>query len=65
MATNAGHQMAIWLRTKAVCAASVSGIAHDAAKSPAASSWSLCRHRPYAIIWTAALVSNVGGRMYS
>ena len=27
--------------------------------------WSPFRHRPYAIIWTATLVSNVGGWMYS
>jgi len=26
--------------------------------------WSPFRHRPYAIIWTVTLVSNIGGWMY-
>jgi len=36
-----------------------------AAKSSSASLWSPFRYRPYAIIWTATLVSNIGGWMYS
>lgn len=35
------------------------------AQSPAASIWSPFRHRTYAIIWAATLVSNIGGWMYS
>src|ERR1700731_3103085 len=36
-----------------------------AAKSPTTSMWSPFRYRPYAIIWTATLASNIGGWMYS
>jgi MFS family permease len=36
-----------------------------AANNSFGSLWSPFRHRPYAIIWTATLVSNIGGWMYS
>ena len=51
----------------APCAQRAFEVADDgiATKSSSASLWSPFRHRPYAIIWTATLVSNIGGWMYS